>query len=566
MKTTVIDHYRFLKVRQILQYILNLLTLGLFQFAMNRPNFRRWFLYRKATPSDFDHVEVRSKIALTNKFSPVAEAVIVVNGREFQARVFTFDRKRYFIDPDNPSEAHRIKFRLEKMVHNHILANLSEGIAQAEVPVLLTTYGPNRLDFKIPGILQILKHEIFSFVYYFQIFAIIVWIVDDYLYFCLLLIFMTMLSLFFVVREVQAQMAKIRQKLLVGCPVIVHRRNAQGTLLRSEIQSDELMPGDLVEIHGNCTLQADIVVVKGSCLVNEAMLSGESRLIQKNPINNDREKFRKIELSSILFAGSKVEETFDSQVLGVVWRTSFDTLNGKMIKSVLTPKHDKCQIEKDLNWFLVLVLALGILGALSYLIYYFASDQDATGGKMVMRCLELITTLVPAFLPLCLAQSNYYGMKRMEKGRVTCSSHNQLNIAGSVRSVFFDKTGTITENDLTLKSYAEVGPSGTLVEVRPADFAALTDPYKMAVSTCHSLCELTSLQQGRTGRGPPRARNVPLHQRVSFQGEHQPNRGQVRGDLVHQGTGLPVFRLQKADEFVKKARLFSTKSPENTFL
>lgn len=548
MKTTPIEHYRFLRHRQILQYILNLLTLGLFQFAMNRPPFRRWFLYRKADPSNFDHVEVKSRISLTNKFSPVTEAVIRIKGQETQARVFVFDRKRYYIDANNPSEAHRIKFRLEKMLHSEILAGHTDGIAATEVPILQSTFGLNRLEFKVPSIFHIVKHEIFSFVYYFQIFSIIVWIVDDYLYFCLLLIFMTFLSLFFVVREVQAQMVKIRQKLLVGCTVWVHRRTGAGVLERQEIGSEELMPGDLAEVHVGCVLQADIVLVRGSCLVNEAMLSGESRLIQKNPINNDREKFRKIELSSILFAGSKVEETFDSQVLGVVWRTGFDTLNGKMIKSVLTPKHDKCQIERDLNWFLVLVLGIGLVGALAYLIFYFASKQDATGGKMVMRCLELITTLVPAFLPLCLAQSNYYGMKRMEKGRVSVSSHNQLNIAGSIRTVFFDKTGTITENELTLKTYAEVGPSGVLAEVRPADFAALGDPYKMAVSTCHSLCKLTSLLQGRVGGRPPGKGNVPLRQRGRVQAERFQDRGQIGRRVVQQGTGLPVFGLQKTDE------------------
>lgn len=566
MKTTVIEHYRFLRYRKVLQYILNLLTLGLFQFAMNRPGFRRWFLYVPASPSNFDHVEVKSRIALTNKFSPVTNAIITINGQEFEARIFVFDRKRYYIDSQNPSEAHRIKFRLEKMLHNQILATLADGISQAEVAILRTTFGTNILDFKIPTIFQILKHEIFSFVYYFQIFAIIVWIVDDYLYFCLLLIFMTALSLFFVVREVQAQMVKIRQKLLVGCPVWVHRKNGQGGLERVEVGSEELMPGDLAEVHSGCTLQADIVVVKGSCLVNEAMLSGESRLIQKNPINNDREKFRKIELSSILFAGSKVEETFESQVFGVVWRTGFDTLNGKMIKSVLTPKHEKCQIEKDLTWFLVMVLGMGVVGALSYLIFYFASDQDASGGKMVMRCLELITTLVPAFLPLCLAQSNYYGMKRMEKGRVTCSSHNQLNIAGSIRTVFFDKTGTITENELTLKSYAEVGPSGALAEVKPGDFAALSDPYKMAISTCHNLCKVISLLQGGIGRRFVGKGNVRLLKRCHFQGKCEQNRGKVGINLVYQRTRLPVFSLQKADEFDNQVPLFSTKSPKNIIL
>lgn len=495
MKTTPIALYRFQRPMQILQYVLNVLTLGLFQFAMNRPKFRRRFLYRPATPQNFDHVEVKSKVSLTNKFSPVENAVISVNDREFPAKIFSFHKKRYFVDPDSPYEAHRIKFRLEKLLHNKIIATYSEGLSDADLTLLHQTYGPNKMDFMIPNWFQILKKEIFSFVYYFQIFSIIVWIVDDYLYFCLLLIFMTVLSLFFVVRETHVQMKKIREKLLGSTAVSVRRRNGQGVLETRQVSSEDVYPGDLVEVVSGAAVQADLVLLKGSCLVNEAMLSGESRLIQKSPISNDKEKFRKIELGSILFAGSKIEETFDHPCLAVVWRTGFDTLNGKMIKSVLIPKRDKSQIEKDLNWFLVYVLVIGVATALIYLIYYFASKQDAPVKKMVLRCLELITTLVPAFLPLCLAQSNYYGMKRMEKGKVICSSHNQLNIAGSVKMMLFDKTGTITENELTLKSYVEFGVGGNLVSVKPEDFAALSDPYKMTISTCHTLCTLKRLRE-----------------------------------------------------------------------
>lgn len=488
MKTTPIAHYRFLFPMQVLQYVLNVLTLGLFQFAMNRPAFRRWFLFAKASPSHFDHVEVKSKLSLTNKFSPVTPATITVNGREFEARVFTFHKKRYFIDPDNPKEAHRIKYRLEKLVHSYILSALADGNRESDLRPLADTYGPNRMDFKIPTVFQILKNEIFSFVYYFQIFAIVVWIVDDYLYFCILLIFMTALSLFFVVRETHIQMRKVREKLLSGSQVWVHRVNPAGETVRRMVGSEEVYPGDVVEVSAGDVFQADLVLIRGSCLVNEAMLSGESRLIQKAPISNDKEKFRKIELTSILFAGSKCEEVFDAPVLGLAWRTGFDTLNGKMIKSVLTPHRQKCQIERDLNWFLVLMLVIGFVGAAIYFIYYWASGQDATVKKMILRCLELITTLVPAFLPLCLAQSNFYGMKRMEANRVNCSSHNQLNIAGSVKSMFFDKTGTITENELTLKSFVECGAGGALASVQPRDFAALTDCFKMTVSACHTLC------------------------------------------------------------------------------
>lgn len=521
MKSQSIDFYRFQKPMQVLQIILNVLTFGLFQFLINRSAFRRIFLFKKANVNNFDHVEVKSKATLTNKFSKVSEQKIAINDREFTAKTFTFNKKRYFIDPDNCQEAFRIKFRLEKLTHHKIHGSHSQGIKDSDTFVLRSTFGPNKMDFKIPSFLQILKQEIFSFVYYFQIFSIIVWCIDDYVYFCILLVFMTGLSLFFIVRETHAQMKKVREKLLSGTTVKVHR-SVNGQLITVETDSDDLYPGDLIQIERNSLIQADVVLLKGSCLVNEAMLSGESRLIQKTPINNDKERFRKIELGSILFAGSKCEETFESVVLGVVWRTGFETLNGKMIRSVLSPKLGKCQMELDLSRFLMLMCAMGFLGGIVYMIFYFADNQPGvTRVKMVMRCLELITTLVPAFLPLCLAQSNYYGMKRMENMKIVCSSHAQLNIAGSVRTVFFDKTGTITENELTLRNFTEFSSSGGLTVQRPSEYNQINDAFKMTVASCHTLCYLKRHGQESDRRRSVRTRNVPAHRSVYFQRQCQ---------------------------------------------
>lgn len=497
MKTQPIDLYRYQRGMRALQIFLNIITAGLFQFLMNKSNFRRLFLFKKATPENFDHVEVKSKQSITNKFSPVDEHAICVNNKLIQAKTFIFNKKRYYINPDNCREAIRIKFKLEKMLHNQILSAHSTGIEESKISILKSTYGPNKMDFKIPSIFQILKQEIFSFVYYFQIFSIIIWFLDDYAYFCILLIFMTSLSLYFIVRETQAQLRKVREKLMASGHVTV-RRIVEEVERTSQTGSEDLYPGDLIIIEPGSIIQADIVLLKGSCLVNEAMLSGESRLIQKNPINNDREKFRKIDSTSILFAGSKCEEIFDEEIYGVVWRTGFETMNGKMIKSVLSPKFEKCQMENDLSRFLIIMVIFGLFGWLSYFIFYFAAKpKDVSPFKMVMRCFELVTTLVPAFLPLCLAQSNYYGMKRIEKLKIVCSSHYQLNISGSVKSMFFDKTGTITENDLSLKNYIEFNRNGGLVSVKPTDFSVLNDHYKTIIATCHTLCKIISFCQKR---------------------------------------------------------------------
>jgi cation-transporting ATPase 13A2 len=56
-----------------------------------------------------------------------------------------------------------------------------------------------------------------------------------------------------------------------------------------EIESIELVPGDVIEIPENTSIPCDICLLTGSCIVNEAMLTGESIPVIKNsiPYNND---------------------------------------------------------------------------------------------------------------------------------------------------------------------------------------------------------------------------------------------------------------------------------------
>jgi cation-transporting ATPase 13A2 len=55
------------------------------------------------------------------------------------------------------------------------------------------------------------------------------------------------------------------------------------------MESTELVPGDVVEIPENCSMPCDLVVLTGSCIVNESMLTGESIPVIKNslPFTND---------------------------------------------------------------------------------------------------------------------------------------------------------------------------------------------------------------------------------------------------------------------------------------
>lgn len=77
------------------------------------------------------------------------------------------------------------------------------------------------------------------------------------------------------------------------------------------IDSEELVPGDLVEIPENQTLPCDIILLNGTCVVNEAMLTGESIPILKTSLPYNTKQFNPLEDNkiSILFSGTKCIET-----------------------------------------------------------------------------------------------------------------------------------------------------------------------------------------------------------------------------------------------------------------
>lgn len=72
-----------------------------------------------------------------------------------------------------------------------------------------------------------------------------------------------------------------------SCPVKVMRDGNENNLF--EIDSTELVPGDIIEIPEMLSIPCDVALLTGSCIVNESMLTGESIPVIKNamPFNNE---------------------------------------------------------------------------------------------------------------------------------------------------------------------------------------------------------------------------------------------------------------------------------------
>jgi len=137
-----------------------------------------------------------------------------------------------------------------------------------------------------------------------------------------------------------------------------------------EISSDDLVPGDVIEIPSFCKMPCDAVLIDGICVMNESMLTGESIPVVKNELPHS-----KIQVYSpisdkkfTLYSGTDVIQTWKTSndfVKAIVMWTGFNTTKGLLVKSILYPKPTKFKFYSDSLKF---IFSMGILAVIGFLI------------------------------------------------------------------------------------------------------------------------------------------------------------------------------------------------------
>jgi cation-transporting ATPase 13A2 len=80
---------------------------------------------------------------------------------------------------------------------------------------------------------------------------------------------------------------------------------------------------------------------------------------------------------------------------------------------------------------------------------------------MVDRSLDLLTICVPPALPAAMTCGVVFAIQRLKKQNIYCISPNRVNVAGRVTAFVFDKTGTITEDSLSVMGSRSVTNNST---------------------------------------------------------------------------------------------------------
>ncbi|KAF0295786.1 putative cation-transporting ATPase 13A3 [Amphibalanus amphitrite] len=300
------------------------------------------------------------------------------------------------------------------------------------------------------------------------------------------------------------QSETLRDMVLASAVGTVMVRRDDGETV--EVCSERLVPGDVLVLpESGCSMACDAVLVTGSCIVNESMLTGESVPVTKTQLTQHEEG----ELFSpeshrrhTLFCGTKVIQTRyygktpvstrryygNTLVLAVVIRTGFSTAKGELIRSILFPKPMGFKFYKDSMKFMGFMFMLSLIGMV-YTVYMYISRGNSP-QVTVLRALDIITIVVPPALPAAMTVGTVYAQNRLKVASIFCISPPRINVCGKLKLFCFDKTGTLTEDGLSMWGVVPCAPAGFSPPER--DVRALSDSseLKVALASCHGLTRL----------------------------------------------------------------------------
>ena len=448
---------------------INILTLFLIQlFFIWWPSVEIFFNYTKVdNPEDATHFlvfgkeeaqiikNVKISVGLNSKFKSNYEDRQLLH--TFQYKLFI-----YFYNTAS-SEFKALEFELETTI-KQIKDNLYQGLQEEERNNIINILGNCLIEIKIKNILKMILFEFSDPFYLFQIFSIILWtFFEAYYHYAIIIIISTILSIGIGVYETRYNLNGIKSIAEYNIPI---KRKENNHFV--EVMSKYLAPGDVIEVPSEgIKLPCDCILISGTVVVNESVLTGESTPIVKNDINEADSSNLDIKMDFedpsnskyLLFTGTKVVQkravgisnmSENNKCLALVYQTGYNSVKGNLIRSILNPKDQENEFKKESikyisGMFVVVILTFAI-------VFNWMKNEDVK-DTIILFC-DMFTIGVPPALPACLGIGIAMAVQRLKKGKVICIKREKCNIAGQVTHLVFDKTGTLTAD--TLEEYGVV--------------------------------------------------------------------------------------------------------------
>uniref|UniRef100_A0A669E5W1 Polyamine-transporting ATPase 13A3 n=1 Tax=Oreochromis niloticus TaxID=8128 RepID=A0A669E5W1_ORENI len=420
------------------------------------------------------------------------------------------------VSPLSPSQVHYFVHHSTRYYWNDVIQNFelykgledvnvscaslhsehSSGLSKTLQDYRRLFFGENEIAVRVPSLLKLLVKEVLNPFYIFQLFSIILWSFEDYYYYASAIVFMSIISIATSLYTIKKQYVMLHD--MVAAHSVVRVSVCRGNKDIEQAMSTELVPGDVIVIPANgMIMPCDAVLFRGTCIVNESMLTGESVPVTKTSLPSAGEEgARSYNMDEhkkhTLYCGTHVIQTrfyAGELVKAVVVRTGFSTEKGQLVRSILYPKPTDFKLYHDAYLFLLCLVGVAGIGFIYTIVLSIMNKVPAK--TIIIESLDIVTITVPPALPAAMTAGIVYAQRRLKRIGIFCISPQRINMCGQLNVVCFDKTGTLTEDGLDLWGIhrAEDG-SFCSPESEAAKDSLVNTTFVACMATCHSLTKI----------------------------------------------------------------------------
>jgi len=378
------------------------------------------------------------------------------------------------------------------------LETTSDGLSREEATNRLAKHGPNRLpEPKTRGPLIRFFYQFHSvLIYVLMAASAVTAMLGHWVDASVILGVVVLNALIGFVQEGKAENAlrAIRQMLSPNAMVL---RDGRQTTIRAE----ELLPGDIVLLQSGDKVPADLRLFRLKGLqIQESVLTGESMAVEKitdpvaqEAVIGDRR--------CMAYSGTLVTH---GQGTGVVIATGVQTEIGRIstlvseVESVTTPLLR--QMAQFGRWLTVAILGIAIIT------FAFGSlVRDYMVAEMFLAAVSLAVAAIPEGLPAIMTITLAIGVQRMARRNAIIRKLPAVETLGAVTVICSDKTGTLTRNEMTVRTIAtaankfKLGGTGYnphgAISLADRDILPQDRPLLLEVIRAAVLCNDASLEQ-----------------------------------------------------------------------
>ncbi len=308
-----------------------------------------------------------------------------------------------------------------------------QGLTNEQVILAREKYGQNTLKYKQENnILDAIKTLVKEPMILLLLVASLIYFasgkIGDGIFLLSAILIVSAISLFQDSRSRNA-LQKIKNLSQPHCKVI---RNG----LIEEIKSEDIVIGDSLIVEEGTLIPADgIIVHSNDFSVNESILTGESLSVFKDKSKKD----------NLIFKGTTV---VSGLAISIITSIGNQTKLGEIGKSLENIKEEKTPLELQITHFVKTMVFVGaIVFIVVWVINYFHSYNLLDS---LLKALTLAMSILPEEIPMAFTTFMAIGAWRLMKMGIVVKQMKTVETLGSATVICTDKTGTITENKMTL--------------------------------------------------------------------------------------------------------------------